>query len=153
MDGLETLLACKEISELRARYYRAVDTFDLAAWLDVFTEDAILEFDLSVSGPSHPEPQRHRIDGKLQIAEFWNSNSNRLQSAHHGHMPEIEIVSEVEARGIWAMEDIVEFTDGRLHGFGHYHETYRKLAGRWLIARLHLTRTMLEFTARNRMSF
>ena len=67
-------------------------------------------------------------------------------------MPEIEILSDSEARGIWAMEDIVEFTGRRLHGFGHYHETYRKDGGQWRIARLHLTRTRIETAARNRMS-
>jgi len=152
MSTLQELLDCKAIAELKARYFRCVDTFDLEGWLDVFTDDAVLEFDLSVSGPGKPVPQRHRIEGKQQITEFWTSNADRLQSTHHGHMPEIELISEDEARGIWAMEDIVEFTGSTLHGYGHYHETYRKQDGRWHIASLHLTRTWLRNTAKDTMS-
>ena len=77
------------------------------------------------------------------MIDFWRSNSSRVQSVHHGHCPEIEVLSDTEARGIWAMEDIVEFTDGTLHGYGHYHETYRKEGGEWRIATLHLTRIRL----------
>ena len=34
-------------------------------------------------------------------------NKKRLQSVHHGHMSEIEIISDTEAKAIWAMEDQV----------------------------------------------
>jgi hypothetical protein len=64
-------------------------------------------------------------------------------------MSEIDILSDSEARGIWAMEDIVEFTEGLLHGYGHYHETYRKVGGSWKIATLRLTRTRVSHTYRN----
>ena len=151
MDTMQQWLDCKAIAETKARYFRSVDTFNLDGWLDVFTDDAVLEFDLTESGPGKPVPARYRIEGKPAIAEYWNSNSNRLQSVHHGHMPEIELVSPDEARVIWAMEDRVEFTDATLHGFGHYHETYRKQDGRWLIARMHLTRTRVDFTVKGRM--
>ncbi len=33
-----------------------------------------------------------------------------------------------------------------MRGWGHYHVTYRKENGRWLIATRTLTRTRLEFT-------
>jgi uncharacterized protein (TIGR02246 family) len=152
LDSLQILLDCKAIAELRARYFRCVDTFDLEGWLSVFTPDAVLEFDLAVSGPGQPEPERYRIEGTEGITEFWTSNDDRVQSVHHGHMPEITVLSDNEAKGIWAMEDIVEFTDSTLHGFGHYHESYRKEDGQWRIAALHLTRTRLEVKARGRMS-
>ena len=67
---------------------------------------------------------------------------------HHCHTPEIELTSPVTATGIWAMEDLLVFPDGsRLHGAGHYHEEYEKREGRWQITRLHLTRTLMDFTA------
>lgn len=31
-----------------------------------------------------------------------------------------------------------------IHGWGHYHEEYRKESGRWLIRRLTLTRLQLD---------
>jgi hypothetical protein len=46
------------------------------------------------------------------------------------------------------MEDKLIWRDGsRLHGYGHYHETYRKEAdGEWRIATLDLTRLRLDHT-------
>ena len=42
---------------------------------------------------------------------------------------EITFVSPTEATGIWSMEDKIKWPDGRtLHGYGHYHERYRKVA-------------------------
>jgi len=69
-------------------------------------------------------------------------------TVHHGHMPEITITTETTATGIWSMEDKLIWRDGsRLHGYGHYHETYRKEAdGEWRIATLDLTRLRLDHT-------
>ena len=68
-------------------------------------------------------------------------------TVHHCHTPEITLTSPTTASGIWAMEDLLFFPDGnRLHGAGHYHETYEKRDDRWLITSLHLTRTLLRFS-------
>jgi hypothetical protein len=32
----------------------------------------------------------------------------------------------------------------RFRGFGHYHETYRKVSGEWRIATLRLTRLLVQ---------
>ena len=59
------------------------------------------------------------------------------------------------ARGIWAMEDLI-FHDtsaepgapfALMHGYGHYHETYRKVEGHWRIATLDQTRLRVDFTS------
>jgi hypothetical protein len=49
------------------------------------------------------------------------------------------------ASGIWAMEDVLRWTtdaDGTqvLHGYGHYHDTYARVDGRWLIESSRLSR-------------
>lgn len=136
------------IKQLKARYFRSVDTFDLNGWLDCFTDDCRLLFDADVRRRDRPEPATFSFAGKQDVVDYWNSNTNRVESVHHGHMPEIEIVSENEAKGVWAMEDIVEFTESVLHGYGHYHETYRKAGGVWRIATLHLTRLRLSQTSK-----
>jgi hypothetical protein len=60
-------------------------------------------------------------------------------------MPEIELLSATEARGIWAMFDYVEFKPSRgIRGYGHYHEEYRKEAGSWHISKLKLTRLRVD---------
>src|SRR6202008_3933999 len=67
----------------------------------------------------------------------WTAEQTRGQvSVHHGHMPIITLSGPDEASGIWAMEDRLYRSaenplegGGRyLHGFGHYHERYVRLA-------------------------
>jgi hypothetical protein len=62
-------------------------------------------------------------------------------------MSEIEILSEDSARAVWPMEDRVWFAEGFMHGFGYYHETYRRIEGRWYIQTLKITRIKVELTA------
>jgi hypothetical protein len=60
-------------------------------------------------------------------------------------MPEIELLSATEARGVWSMFDYVEFRPSRgIRGYGHYHEEYRKERGAWHISRLKLTRLRVD---------
>jgi len=130
------------LQQLKARYFRYVDAFNLDGWLSVFTDDVVCRYEKGVGTPE----KTWRVDGKKGITEYWTMNKNRVQSVHHGHMAEIEIISDTEAKAIWAMEDIVEFTDALMHGYGHYHEKYVKRNGEWLIAELHLTRLRVQQT-------
>jgi hypothetical protein len=74
-------------------------------------------------------------------------------SVHHGHMPDIEIISDTEARGIWAMEDQIWRPKDHplsgdysyLHGWGHYREKYVKLDCGWRILEAELTRLRVEW--------
>jgi hypothetical protein len=73
-----------------------------------------------------------------------------LTTVHHGHMPEIEIISSTTAKGIWAMEDVLRWPAGAavktLHGYGHYHETYRKTEDGWRIQSSRLSRLRVDIT-------
>lgn len=143
-DVSDMLLEIEHIKQLKGRYFRNVDTFNLGGWLDCFTDDCELLFDADVHRRGAAAPSTFSLSGKQDLVEYWNSNTDRIESVHHGHMPEIEVLSQIEATGIWAMEDIVEFIDSVLHGYGHYHESYRKESGVWRIAKLHLTRIRLS---------
>ena len=63
-------------------------------------------------------------------------------------MPEIELTGPDTATGIWAMFDYVEFSPAPnrtgLQGYGHYHETYTKVDGRWYIQFMKLTRLRVD---------
>jgi hypothetical protein len=71
---------------------------------------------------------------------------------HHGHTPELEILSPTAAKGIWCMQDWLHWPEGgpfpagyqHLIGWGHYHETYTKSAEGWRICTLTLTRIHLD---------
>lgn len=74
----------------------------------------------------------------------------RITSVHHGHTPEIALTSDTTARGIWAMEDSLWWTNGdheeHVQSYAHYHEEYRKVDGRWCISARRLTRLRVETT-------
>lgn len=71
-------------------------------------------------------------------------------TTHHVHNPEIVILSENTAKAVWAMEDLIYFPQEtespykKLHGFGHYHETYEKIEGDWKIKAFRLERLKLD---------
>lgn len=120
------------IKQVKARYFRLMDTKQWDAWLDVFTADCALRWG---DGPDQ------RVEGREEaVAEL----SRRLEDAitvHHGHMPEIEITGATTATGIWAMFDYVDRPQRAFQGWGHYHEEYEKGDdGRWRIKKLVLTR-------------
>ncbi|MBV9840062.1 MAG: nuclear transport factor 2 family protein [Sphingomonadaceae bacterium] len=132
------------IRVLKARYFRMVDTKQWAAWRALFTDDfeAVIDHAVSLRGADGQSDPPYDADGFLKLASDAFATAD---SVHHGHMPEIELLSPTEARGIWAMEDIIAHPDGSVfRGYGHYHERYRKDDEGWRIARLHLTRIRLE---------
>jgi hypothetical protein len=88
--------------------------------------------------------------GRDLYLEFLSGILREVQTVHHGHMPEIELLGPDSARGVWAMFDYVEFPraeDGSrvgLRGYGHYFESYSKRDGVWRIARMQLTRLRVD---------
>jgi hypothetical protein len=140
MDAAQQLLEIEKIRRLKARYWRCMDTKDWDGFGAVFTEDATLLFDTDVSTLGRDGKPHPLISTRQGIRDFVADWGRYATTVHQGHTSEIDILSETEARGIWSMEDIVEHPDTIMHGHGHYHETYRKVDGAWLIATVHLTR-------------
>ena len=125
------------IRQLKARYFRTMDTRDWASMRRVFSDDVVV--DTTDSGGTV-------ITGADKFMSFLQQTLAGVISVHHGHMPEIELTSATTAQGIWAMEDMLRWSDGReLHGYGHYHESYVKIDGAWYISRLKLTRLRTDF--------
>ena len=129
MDDVE------QIKQLKARYFRRMDTKDWAGLVEVFTSDVIIDM-------------RGEGGGVTESASaFVTPLSETLAdvvTVHHGHMPEITLESVDRATGVWAMEDMLWWPEGsplkHLHGYGHYHETYVRTVGGWRIATMTLTR-------------
>ena len=127
----EQLVEVERIKQLKARYFRLMDTKKWDEWAQVFTEDASLKW-----GPNDGDVAETREGIVKGVSGFLREAT----TCHHGHMPEIEIDAPDRAHGIWAMYDYVETPQYVLHGFGHYEEQYRKVDGAWRIHRLVLTR-------------
>jgi hypothetical protein len=147
MNVADTLLAIAHIKALKARYFRLLDTKQWAAWRDVFAPDLVAEFP---DDPGNEQPFRDR-------ETFLAAISTLLQPAltiHHGHTAEIEVPTPTTARGIWVMQDWVQWPQPghlpngarQLVGWGHYHETYVKSAAGWQIATLKLTRLKVDYS-------
>jgi ketosteroid isomerase-like protein len=120
------------IKQLKARYFRTMDTKDWGAMRRVFTDDVVI--DTTGAGGSV-------VTGADEFLTFLQESLADAVTVHQGHMPEIDVTSTTTATGIWALNDIVIFANGvRLDGYGHYHETYVKGADGWQISALTLTR-------------
>ena len=90
------------------------------------------------------------VRGRDAIVAFVSKSLVGAQSVHHGHTPEIDLLGSNTARGIWAMDDYVEWPvddQGRrrgLKGYGHYEEEYLREDGEWRISRARLVRIRVD---------
>lgn len=124
----------EQLKQLKARYCRLLDAKDWTAWRAIFTDDFVSDTS---------EASGKRIVGADEFVAFVRKNLGKRHqtTVHQVHAPEIELVSDSAARGIWALEDFVRFAPGlNLRGYGHYHETYEKADGQWRIKTSKLTR-------------
>ena len=133
------------IRQLKARYCRFLDTKDAASWRAVFTADVVVILDMAVSVGGADPMTAPAVQGVDTFVPQVLVSLDGVATMHHCHTPELVLTSETTATGIWAMEDLLIFGDGReLRGAGHYHETYEKRDDVWRIKSLHLTRTILR---------
>ena len=137
---VQQLVDREAIKELKARYFRFIDTKQWDDFRDLFTDDC-----------THWLPEESPVPFMTNDDYFAMTRELLTPgvTVHHGHMSELTFVSETEAEGIWAMEDLVQVAppSGRIsiHGFGHYVETYRKGDdGRWRISSKRNTRLRVD---------
>jgi len=143
MDAIVRLEAIEAIRNLKARYFRLMDT---KAWDELA---AVFTRDMRVVTPDG----RVWMEGGANYAASLKFGLEHAVSCHQGLTAEIEVVDDDHASGIWAMQDVIEWTDKHpregwksITGRGHYHETYSREDGQWRIASLTLTRLRLDIT-------
>ena len=153
MDGVQVLLDVEAIKTLKASYFRFVDTKRWDDLVALFTPDARLE----VGGAS--DRSFNRAD---EFVAWVATAFEGARTVHHGHMPEIRFENAARATGIWALHDIIDQphieplrraglldrdSTGpmlRFQGYGHYHESYVKRQGGWLISQMRLSRVRVD---------
>lgn len=139
MDDVTRLVEVEALKRLKARYCRLLDTKDWIAWREIFTDDFVS--DTSEAGGSV-------IEGADDFVAFLRRTLGKPSqvTAHQVHAPELELVSDSTAHGVWALEDVVRMAPGlNMRGYGHYHETYAKVDGCWKIKSSKLTRLRVDF--------
>jgi SnoaL-like domain len=150
VNPVERLEAIEEIKQLKARYFRCMDTKDWDGFASVFAPDA--RMDVTGEFSDDAADRRGVTTGNREIAAFVRASIDEVATVHHAHTPEIDVTSSTSATGIWAMEDHLWWPEGspisKMHGYGHYHETYEKLDGRWLITSTTLTRLRTDVQTR-----
>jgi hypothetical protein len=129
------------IKQLKARYFRCMDTKQWDAMRDVFAEDVHVDMEKEGGGIQ---------TDRDSFMSMLRSNVEDVTTVHHGHMPEITLTSPTTAAGIWAMEDMLRWPEGApikaMHGYGHYHETYEKgTDDQWRIKTMTLTRLRVDW--------
>ncbi|WP_314036365.1 nuclear transport factor 2 family protein [Dietzia sp. CH92] len=145
-EAPDTAADVEAIRQLKARYFRFMDTKDWDGLASVFTED--VEIDMTESGGGITRSRDEYIP-------FLRASIENVETVHHGHTPEISISSPASAIGTWAMEDKLWWPDGSarpglrsLHGYGHYTEEYRKTGGGWKISAMRLSRLRVDTVER-----
>jgi hypothetical protein len=133
------------IKQLKARYFRYVDTKQWHKLRDCFTDDC--SFEGLWAGGEDADAFVHSI----------STNLAEVPTAHAGYMPEIELTGPDTARGIWAMTDYLEWQPDTMayrgfavpgqrgiRGYGHYQEEYRRTENDWRISFLTSTRIRID---------
>ena len=154
-DDSERLV--EQIKRLKARYFRYLDAKDYDGLDTIFADDALIDVRGSTSTttqrlPEHRAPAVGGLDDGLMsgrdLKQFFRTSIANFVTVHHGHMPEIELLSATTARGIWAFEDHLWFEPGSpyrvMHGWGHYHDSYACTDGEWRVSAMRITRIRVE---------
>lgn len=116
------------IKQLKARYFRFVDTGDLEGLQSVFTADAKVHF----KGGNYD----FFLEGWEELEAFYRrSITPNKFGMHNGHHPEITVEGD-SATGIWYLQDIFINLEENitLIGSALYDDRYVKENGQWKIA-------------------
>jgi hypothetical protein len=133
------LIELHEISQLKFRYIRGIDTQDWPLVESCFTEDASVWY----SGGQFSQA------GRDTIMEFLRDLLRpSFVSSHIALHPEIQLTSPTTAEGIWRLQDVVHFTEANpvfdhaniqggeeMNGAGYYYDQYAKTADGWKISK------------------
>lgn len=140
MIDIEALRSQLEISNIKARYCRMVDTKDWAGLGALLTDDFVLDVSEGTSIPI--------IHGRAAALTRVAALIDSARTVHQVHTPEIEVHGD-EAHAIWAMNDRILWETPKhglasITGYGHYHERYVRQNGAWKIAYSKLTRLHID---------
>jgi uncharacterized protein (TIGR02246 family) len=139
--GTPSFVDWLEITSLKARYCRLLDSKDWNGFAALFTEDAVMDVKTTTGFG--------RIEGRDQFMPLIRASLETAQTAHQIHQPEVTLDGDT-AHVIWAMQDRVVWQDRNrsITGYGHYRERYVRTIDGWRIAFTQLTRLHVDEHAR-----
>ena len=125
---IQRLMDIEAIKQLKYAYFRCVDTANLEELATLIHEDVAVSF---VGGT-----YEWKLNGKQEYLDnIGVSFSNQSIGQHNGHHPEIQMLSETEATGMWYLADNMWILNHKAKTFGTslYWDRYEKVDGKWLI--------------------
>lgn len=130
-DVAKRLLVLEDIEAIRAlkaRYFFACDRKDLRTFRGCFA-DGKIAIDYGVVG------KFDNADALTQVFSDMACHEHMVEM-HHGANPQIEIMSETQARGTWSLHYFLINTQTKnlTQLAGYYEDEYRKQNGAWRIS-------------------
>ena len=125
---IQRLMDMEAIKQLKHAYFRCIDTANLEELATLFHDDVQVDFK---GGNYHLQ-----YNGKQEyVTGMEQSFTKQSIGQHHGHHPEIQMLSETEATGIWYLEDKFWVINHKYYTTGTllYWDRYVKENGKWLI--------------------
>ena len=125
---VQRLMDMEAVRQLKHAYFRCIDTANFAELATLFHEDVSVDF---VGGT-----YEWKLKGRDEYLEsIQKSFTSQAVGHHNGHHPEIQMLSETEATGIWYLTDNMWILSGNFFttGTAVYWDRYVKQDGRWLI--------------------
>ena len=125
---IQRLMDIEAIKQLKHAYFRCLDTANWAEMNDLFHEDVSVHF----TGGTY----EWKLQGRAEYLKSVSQSFHREAIGHHnGHHPEIQMLSESEATGIWYLTDNMWILNHKFltGGTAIYWDRYQKVGGRWQI--------------------
>lgn len=123
---IQALEDVEAIKRLKYRYWRHLDRKEWDEIAQCFTPDATVSYG----------DGRYRFTGVEAIVRFLRESLGRESGSvtiHHGHHPEIELLSGTMAHGRWALHNyLFNEKQKRAVAIGaYYDDDYVKIGGEW----------------------
>ncbi|GAB5450788.1 MAG: hypothetical protein Hals2KO_11160 [Halioglobus sp.] len=125
---IQRLMDIEAIKQLKHAYFRCVDTANVEELGTLFHEDVKVRF----KGGGY----EWNLDGRDEyVKNIGDAFSKEAIGQHNAHHPEIQILSETEATGIWYLADNMWILNHNAltTGTALYWDRYLKVDGKWLI--------------------
>jgi len=125
---IQRLMDMEAIKQLKYAYFRCVDTANLEELATLVHQDLTVNY---IGGT-----YEWKMQGKQEFLDnIGMSFSNQSIGQHNGHHPEIQMLSETEATGMWYLADTMWILNHKAKTFGTslYWDRYLKVDGKWLI--------------------
>ncbi len=127
-NDIQHLMDIESIKQLKHAYFRCIDTANFEELGTIFHEDVSVHF----TGGSY----EWTLQGRDAYLEALQQSFHKESIGHHnGHHPEIQVLSETEATGIWYLADNMWILKHKFFttGTALYWDRYLKVDGRWTI--------------------